>query len=84
MQADRQAYLRNPVGTGFMRFEEWVQNDHITLSKNPDYNWASPMFEHTGPAYLDQVTFRFYTDNPTRLAALESGDANLIQTPLYN
>ena len=84
VQADRQAFLRNPVGTGFMRFEEWVQNDHITLSRNPDYNWASPVFEHTGPAYLERVTFRFYTDNPTRLAALESGDANLIQTPLYN
>jgi peptide/nickel transport system substrate-binding protein len=84
VQADREAFLRNPVGTGFMKFDEWVQNDHITLSRNPDYNWASPVFEHTGPAYLDKVTFRFYTDTPTRLAALEAGDANLIETPPYN
>jgi len=84
VQADREAYLRNPVGTGFMKFDEWVQNDHISLSKNPDYNWASPVFEHTGPAYLDKLTFRFYTDTPTRLAALEAGDANLIETPPYH
>jgi peptide/nickel transport system substrate-binding protein len=84
VQADREAFLRNPVGTGFMKFVEWVQNDHITLEKNPDYNWASTVFEHTGPAYLDKITFRFYTDSPTRLAALEAGDANLIQTPLLN
>ncbi|MGH7964678.1 MAG: ABC transporter substrate-binding protein [Candidatus Binatia bacterium] len=84
VQADREAYLRNPVGTGFMKFDEWAQNDHITLSRNPDYNWASPMFDHSGPAYLDKVTFRFYTDTPTRLAALEAGDANLIETPPYH
>lgn len=84
VQSDREAFLRNPVGTGFMKFDEWVQNDHITLSRNPDYDWASPLFEHTGPAYLDKVTFRFYTDTPTRLAALEAGDANLIETPPYH
>ena len=84
VQKDREAYLRNPVGTGFMKFDEWVQNDHISLSRNPDYNWSSPVFDHAGPAYLDKVTFRFYTDTPTRLAALEAGDANLIETPPYN
>ena len=84
VQADREAFLRNPVGTGFMKFVEWVQNDHISLERNDDYNWASPVFAHTGPAYLDKVTFRFYLDNPTRLAALEAGDASLIQTPLLN
>jgi peptide/nickel transport system substrate-binding protein len=84
VQADREAFLRNPVGTGFMRFDEWVLNDHISLSRNPDYNWSSPLFDHTGPAYLERVTFRFYPDSPTRLVALEAGDVNLIQTPLYN
>ncbi len=84
VQADREAFLRNPVGTGFMKFSEWAQQDHITLTRNEDYNWGSPLFEHTGPAHLEKVTFRFYQDSPTRLAALEAGDVNLIQSPLYN
>src|SRR5262249_49921838 len=53
--------------------------DHITLTRNPDYNWGPSFFDHTGPAYLDKVTIRFYTDDPTRLAALESGDVQMIQ-----
>lgn len=84
VQADRNAFLRNPVGTGFMKFVEWVQNDHVTLVRNDEYNWASPVFAHTGAAYLDGITFRFYLDNSTRLAALEAGDANLVQSPLLN
>jgi peptide/nickel transport system substrate-binding protein len=58
------------------------EKDHITLVRNPDYNWAPSVFAHTGPAYLDSITVRFYTDNPTRLAALESGDANLVESPV--
>ncbi|MCC6944770.1 MAG: hypothetical protein IT335_09350 [Thermomicrobiales bacterium] len=84
VQADREAFLRNPVGTGFMKFVEWVPNSHITLTRNDDYDWASPVFAHTGPVYLDKITFRFYLDNSTRLAALEAGDANLVQGPLLN
>ncbi len=84
VQADREAFLRNPVGTGFMKFVEWIPNDRITLVRNDDYNWAPPIFDHTGPAHLDKISFRFYLDNSTRLAALEAGDANLIQSPLLN
>jgi peptide/nickel transport system substrate-binding protein len=78
VQKDRDAFLHHPIGTGFMKFDEWVLKDHITLSRNPDYNWAPSIFGHQGAVYLDKVTFRFYTDDPTRLAALESGDADMI------
>jgi len=78
VKKDRDAFLHHPVGTGFMKFDEWVLKDHISLSKNPEYNWAPSIFGHKGPAYLDKITFRFYTDDPTRLAALESGDADMI------
>jgi peptide/nickel transport system substrate-binding protein len=79
VKRDPQAFLRNPVGTGFMKFSEWAEKDHITLVRNPDYNWAPPFFDHTGAAYLDKVTIRFYPDDPTRLATLESGDVQMIQ-----
>jgi peptide/nickel transport system substrate-binding protein len=80
VKKDPKAFLRNPVGTGFMKFVEWVEKDHITLARNPDYNWAPPFFDHTGAAYLDKITIRFYPDDPTRLASLESGDVQMIQS----
>ncbi len=84
VQKDPKAFLRQPIGSGFMKFEEWVEKDHITLARNDDYKWGPSFFDHTGPAYLDKVIFRFYTDNPTRLAALQSGDAQDIESVPYN
>ena len=73
---------RAPVGTGFMRFVEWAPQDHITLERNPDYAWAPPMFGHDGPAYLDRLTFRFYPEGATRLAALQAGDVDVVDNVL--
>ena len=84
VQKDKTAFLQHPVGTGFMKFDEWVLKDHITLSRNPDYNWGPSIFDHQGAAYLDKIVFRFYTDDPTRLAALESGDVQDIETIAYS
>jgi peptide/nickel transport system substrate-binding protein len=65
---------RHPVGTGPFKFVEWVANDHVTLEKNPDYNWAPDIALHQGPAYLDQVIFRHIQESGTRIAALEKGE----------
>ena len=78
-EADPTGFLKNPVGTGFMKFVEWVDGDHISMERNEDYNWGSSYFDHEGPAYLEEVEFRFFPDHPTRLAALEAGDVNMIE-----
>jgi peptide/nickel transport system substrate-binding protein len=70
---------QNPVGTGPFMFKEWVANDHVTLVRNPDYNWGSTMFLHPGPAYLDEVIFRQIPEAGTRVAALENGEAHIIE-----
>ncbi len=67
----------HPVGTGPFRFVEWAHGDHITVERNPDYQWASPIF-HQGPAYLDRIVFRFIPEGTTRGAALESGEVNAV------
>jgi peptide/nickel transport system substrate-binding protein len=72
-------FLRNPVGTGFMKFVEWVDGDRIVLERNEDYQWGPPIFDNSGPAHLDRITIRFYSDNPTRTAALEAGDVQVIE-----
>ena len=46
---------RNPVGTGPYQFVEWVEQDHITLKRNPSY-WDP------NAALLDEVVFRIVPD----------------------
>jgi peptide/nickel transport system substrate-binding protein len=57
---------------------EWAKGDHITLERNPDYQWASPIFKRTGPPLLDRIEFHYIAENSTRVAALLSGEVNAI------
>ena len=74
-----QDFGRNPVGTGYMKFKEWVTNDHISLERNDDYNWGPSFWNHTGPAYVAGITFVPVADNGARLTAFESGDLHIIE-----
>jgi peptide/nickel transport system substrate-binding protein len=71
-------YQLHQVGTGPFLFEEYVPNDHLTLVRNPDYAWAPSVYKHNGPAYLDEILFRFYVDPAVRALALESGETDVI------
>ena len=71
-------YQFHQVGTGPFKFVEYVPNDHLTLVRNNDYNWGPTIYDHPGPAYLDEVEFRFFTDPAGRALALEAGDADVM------
>lgn len=70
-----------PVGTGPFVVSEWVAQDHVTLARNNDYVASAPTAQHTGPAYLDTIEWRFIPDAATRYAALQSGEVNVIDNP---
>lgn len=73
----------HPVGSGPFRFVEWVPQDHITLERNPDYNWAPEgIFEHQGPPYLERLVFKYIPEAATRAAALETGEVDIAIRPL--
>jgi peptide/nickel transport system substrate-binding protein len=69
---------RNPSGTGPFIYEEWVDLDHLTVVRNPDFNWPPANAMHEGPTYLEEITFRFIPETTSRLAALELGEAHLV------
>ena len=70
------SYGKNPVGVGPYKFVEWVADDHITLTRNPDFNWGPKYYDgaSTGPGYIQNLVFRIIPEYSTQLAGLESGD----------
>jgi peptide/nickel transport system substrate-binding protein len=70
---------RKPIGTGPFMVKEWLDKDHLTLTRNPDYNWAPDLFKHTGPANLDELVFKFVSENQVRYSTLTTGELQLIE-----
>jgi peptide/nickel transport system substrate-binding protein len=70
---------QNPVGTGPFIWKERVEQDSVTLVRNPDYNWAPSFFEHQGPAYLESITYKFVPEEASRAGVLESGEVQVSQ-----
>ncbi len=64
--AERENIKIKAVGTGPFKLVEYVPQDHISYTRNPDY-WDQPL------PYLDSMTFKILTDEDARLAALRSG-----------
>ncbi len=71
-------YQLHQVGTGPFMMKDYVPQDRLTLVRNPNYNWAPAVFGHQGPAFLEEIEFRFFVEPATRALALESGDAHVM------
>ena len=74
------AFARAPVGTGPYIFSEWVEADHITLTKNADYNWGSSYFANQGAPYFDEIQFKIIADASVRTGTVTSGETQYIDT----
>jgi peptide/nickel transport system substrate-binding protein len=69
-------YGRNPVGTGPFKFVEWKESDYILLEKNPNY-WETDASGGKLP-YLDRVMIKIIIEPSTLVAALKTGEVDLI------
>ncbi|WP_116654451.1 ABC transporter substrate-binding protein [Pelagibacterium sediminicola] len=59
------------IGTGPFRFVSWTPDAEIVLERNDTY-WA-------GAPEWEKVTFRIFSNNSARVAAILSGDVDLIE-----
>ena len=69
---------RNANGTGPFRFVSWEPEVKTTLAKNPDW-WgiAAGRFEGN----VDEVVYRPIKSDPTRMAALVTGEIDFVLDP---
>ena len=65
---------RLPMGYGAYIIDEWVQGDHITLQKNPNYFRADE-----GLPVFDTVVWRFVGENSNaNIAGILSGECDIV------
>lgn len=65
-----EAFFQHPVGTGPFKFVSWTRNDRMVLDANEAY-WD-------GPPKVKRLIFRPVPEVATRLAELQTGNADII------
>ncbi|BCY07659.1 ABC transporter substrate-binding protein [Actinoplanes sp. L3-i22] len=67
------------AGTGPFVLDRYTPGQEVHFTKNPAYNWAPANAGHSGPAYLDGITYRFLKESSVRVGALTSGQVQIIE-----
>jgi len=75
--AAQQADLSKTSGSGPYVIDSWKEGDFVKLVKRKDYNWGPAAVGHTGPAYLDTITYKLVSEPSLRVAAVQSGQADI-------
>jgi peptide/nickel transport system substrate-binding protein len=75
LSVNQQANLLKEIGSGPFVVKSYQTGVSYTLVKRADYDWGPPALGHTGPAYLDSITYKVVADESTREQAVVAGDA---------
>lgn len=59
------------IGSGPFMFKEWVQGDHVTLERNPNY--------YNGVPHIESVIYRVLPDTDAAVLALENGETDMLE-----
>jgi peptide/nickel transport system substrate-binding protein len=69
----------HPVGTGPFKVTDYVQNDHVTMTRNSAYRWAPAFYGKSGPANLQTINWKIIPDDTTRQDTLQTGESDVIE-----
>lgn len=75
--ASQQADLSKTSGSGPYVVDSWKEGDFVKLVKRKDYNWGPTAVGQTGPAHLDTITYKLVSEPSLRVAAVQSGQADV-------
>src|SRR5438309_2070256 len=67
------------VGSGPFILQSYHADAEVALIRNPNYTWASRIFQHNGAPYLQRLVYRIIPEDATRLATLETGETLFIE-----
>ena len=77
LPAEEQADLSNFVGSGPFTVESWQEGQDVVLTKREDYTWGPEALEHTGPAFLDSITYQIVAEPSLRTSSVQAGQADV-------
>lgn len=69
LEADAEGFNRAPIGAGPYIVEEWVADDHVTMTANPDYFAGEPA--------IKTLTYKVLPDPQSRENALVTGQIDI-------
>ena len=61
--------------------KSWKADDSVVLAKRDDYQWGPAAIGNTGPAKIEQLTYKVNADPAVRTAAVQSGQADVAYNP---
>ncbi|TNM67376.1 ABC transporter substrate-binding protein [Streptomyces sp. NP160] len=67
-----------PIGTGAFVVDHWTRGQEIVLTRNEEYTSPPANAQHTGPAYVKTLEWRFVPDGTTRVSSLQAGEVDAI------
>lgn len=77
LPAAEQADLGKSSGSGPYVVDSWKEGDFVKLVKRADYNWGPEAVGHTGPAFLNSITYKLVSEPSLRVSAVQSGQADV-------
>ncbi|MYS19309.1 peptide/nickel transport system substrate-binding protein [Streptomyces sp. DvalAA-14] len=79
LQRSAQSLCTGPlIGSGPFTLDSYTPGRSVELSRRADYKGGSALWRHTGPAYLDKITFTVVPESGVRTGSLESGQVDAI------
>ena len=82
LDASKTACETKPIGTGPFRFVSWTPDVSLRVARNADYWQEAP--DGKPYPYLDGIDFRPVPNSDERLAELQEGELNMLQTSVMS
>jgi peptide/nickel transport system substrate-binding protein len=80
-----QQNCEQPIGSGAFTVDKWNHGQDVVFKKNPDYTSWPATAKHEGPAYVNEIVWKFVSDGTSRYASLTTGQTDVIyEVPTVN